>query len=174
MARYGQVTATDLSDEVLARASQRWPEVEFRAGDFAQLDFGEATFDVIVTLEVLSHVLDQKAFIRKLARHLRPGGRLMLATQNRDVLERYNRIPPPAPGQLRHWVRRDELLALLKPEFVSEALFTVSPKATVGIMRWVNSAKLNLPVRAIAGNSVERLKERLGFGWTLMSLSRKA
>lgn len=174
LSRYGCVTGTDLSDEVLGRAAERWPQVTFRAGDFMALDFGKATFDVIVSLEVLSHVFDQKAFIGKLATHLRPGGFLMLATQNRHVLEKYNAIPPPAPGQLRRWVYQHELAELLVPEFESKQLFTVSPIARVGFMRLVNSWKLNAPIRAIFGNRVERLKERLGFGWTLMSLSRKS
>lgn len=137
------------------------------------LDFGRSTFDVIVTLEVLSHVFDQKAFVRKLATHLQPGGYLMLATQNRHVLEKYNAIPPPAPGQLRHWLYQHELAELLEPEFALQELFTVSPVARVGVMRIVNSWKLNAPIRALFGNRVERFKERMGFGWTLMALSRK-
>lgn len=173
LVRYGNVTATDLSDEVLSRAAKRSPHVSFTAGDFMALDFGMETFDVVVSLEVLSHVFDQKAFIRKLAAHLRSGGHLMLATQNRRVLEKYNAIPPPAPGQLRRWVYQDELAALLQPEFEAAEMFTVSPIAQRGIMRFVNSRKVNAPVRAIFGNRIERLKERLGFGWTLMSLSRK-
>src|SRR5690606_17852896 len=113
--RYGAVTATDLSDEVLSRAALRWPQARFIAVDFMALDLGESRFDVIVTLEVLSHVRDQKGFIRKLASHLRPGGHLMLATQNRLVLENYNAVPPPAPGKLRRWVDKHELVDLLAP-----------------------------------------------------------
>jgi 2-polyprenyl-3-methyl-5-hydroxy-6-metoxy-1,4-benzoquinol methylase len=109
---YGQVTATDLSDEVLARASERWPEVRFIPGDFMALDFGERCFDVVVTFEVLSHVADQAASVSKVHRLLRPGGLRLLATQSRPALER-NRIPPPRPGQLRRWVDRDELSAVL-------------------------------------------------------------
>jgi 2-polyprenyl-3-methyl-5-hydroxy-6-metoxy-1,4-benzoquinol methylase len=104
LTRFGRVTGTDLSDDALARAQQRAPEVRFVAGDFMELDFGTDCFDVVVTLEVLSHVADQRAFIRKLARHLRPGSHLMLATQNRFILQYLNRRPPPAPGQLRRWV----------------------------------------------------------------------
>lgn len=172
LARYGQVTATDLSDEVLARAAKRWPEVRFVPGNFMELDFDKRAYDVIVTLEVLSHVFDQKAFIRKLSSHLRPGGYLMMATQNRHVLEKYNAVPPPEPGQLRRWVYKEELAELLKPEFEVDEQFTVSPIARVGYMRLVNSWKLNAPIRFVFGNRVERLKERLGLGWTLMSLSR--
>lgn len=173
LASLGKVTATDLADEVLGRSAQRWKGIDFVAGDFMKLDFGAATFDVIVTLEVLSHVFDQQAFVRKLAHHLRPGGHLMLATQNRHVLEKYNSVPLPAPGQLRRWVYRHELEELLKPALESLELFTVSPVARRGVMRLVNSWKLNAPIRAVFGDGVERLKERMGFGWTLMSLSRK-
>lgn len=173
LARFGRVTAIDLSDEVLARARRRVPEVDFIPGDFMALDLGGRRFDVIVTLEVLSHVADQRAFIARLAAHTRPGGRLMLATQNRPILQRFNRVPPPAPGQLRRWVDRHELTELLEPEFEVEQLFSVTPKANRGLMRLVNSTKLNWPVRAVLGDRIERLKESMGLGWTLMALARR-
>jgi 2-polyprenyl-3-methyl-5-hydroxy-6-metoxy-1,4-benzoquinol methylase len=173
LAEYGKVTATDLSDEVLARAKKRCPEVNYVAGDFMTLDFDREVFDVVVTLEVLSHVADQNAFVRKLNSHLRPGGMLMMATQNRFVLQHFNSIPPPAPGQLRKWFDRHELRQLLRPHFDVREIFSVSPRANRGFMRAVNSWKLNYPVRAIFGNRVERLKEVLGLGWTLMALAQK-
>jgi ubiquinone/menaquinone biosynthesis C-methylase UbiE len=37
--QFGRVTATDLSDEVLARARARVPDVRFIAGDFMELGF---------------------------------------------------------------------------------------------------------------------------------------
>lgn len=173
MAEYGKVTGTDLSDKVLARAGKRFPEVRYVAGDFMSLDFGNGTFDVVVTVEVLSHVADQAAFVRKMNSHLRPGGSLMLATQNRFVLQHFNSIPPPAPGQLRKWFDRHELRKLLQPHFDVREIFSVFPKANRGFMRAVNSTKLNYPVRAIFGDRVERLKEAMGLGWTLMALARK-
>lgn len=170
---FGSVTGTDLSHEVLNRAQTRLPDVRFIAGDFMTLDFGAASFDVISTLEVLSHVADQPAFVAKLAYHLRPGGYLMMATQNRPVLERYNRIPPPGPGQLRHWVDKEELRQLLEPEFEILELFTMTPKANKGLLRIVNSRKFNKPIRALVGRRLDRLKEAVGLGWTLMALARK-
>jgi 2-polyprenyl-3-methyl-5-hydroxy-6-metoxy-1,4-benzoquinol methylase len=170
---FGRVTATDLSDDVLDRARQRIPEAAFVAGDFMALDFGSAAFDVVSTLEVLSHVADQPAFIAKLARHLRPGGHLMLATQNRPVLERYNRIPPPGPGQLRRWVDKHELRRLLAREFEVLELFSITPKANRGMMRIINSRTFNRPIRALVGARFDRLKEAAGLGWTLMALARK-
>jgi SAM-dependent methyltransferase len=173
LTNYDHVTGTDLSDKVLARAQQRWPQVVYVAGDFTKLDLGRDIFDVIVTLEVLSHVADQMAFVTKLAGHLRPSGYLMLATQNRYVLERFNRIPPPHPGQLRRSVDRRELYELLAPSFTVEKIFSVSPLANRGIMRLVNSYKLNKVIQALVGNGIEKMKEDFGLGWTLMALARK-
>ena len=173
LGRFGRVTGTDLSDEVLERARTRTPQASFLAGDFMDLDLGRERHDVVVTLEVLSHIADQQAFAARLARMLRPGGLLMLATQNRPVLQRYNNIAAPQPGQLRNWVDRAELERLLAPHFHVERLFSVTPRASRGLMRLVNSRTLNRPIRAIAGDRFDRLKERLGLGWTLMALARK-
>lgn len=173
LSAFGSVTGTDLSDEVLERARQRTPAARFLAGDFMTLDLEAGGYDVVVTLEVLSHMANQRRFIKKIADLLRPGGTLMMATQNRTVLERYNRIDPPQPGQLRRWVDRDELAELLGDAFDIVEIGSVTPRANKGIMRYVNSRKLNAPVRAVFGDRVERLKERLGLGWTLMALARK-
>ena len=103
LTKFGSVTGTDLSDQVLERASLRQPQVNFVPGDFMELEFPEGAFDVVVSLEVLSHVEDQPTFVKKLSSLLRPGGRLMMATQNKPALQK-NDVPPPAPGQLRKWV----------------------------------------------------------------------
>lgn len=170
---YGRLTATDLSDDVLLKAQQRFPAVTFIAGDFMAMDVRQELFDVVVSLEVLSHIANQPAFIAKLARHLKPGGLLMLATQNRYVLQRFNRLPPPAQGQLRHWVDRRELEQLLAPEFEILELFSVTPQANKGVMKLLNSERLNRVIRVFLGRGFDRLKERLGLGWTLMALGRK-
>ncbi len=171
--RFGHVTATDLANEVISRAAARHPHVRFIAGDFMTLQLPTASFDVVTTLEVLSHVADRPAFIRKLARLLRPNGILILATQNRFVLDR-TEILSPNPGQIRHWVHRGELLQLLKAHFSVERLFSVSPAGHGGILRLVNSPKLNRALGLVLGERrITTLKESAGLGWTLMALARK-
>jgi 2-polyprenyl-3-methyl-5-hydroxy-6-metoxy-1,4-benzoquinol methylase len=169
LTRFARVTAIDLADRVLARAKHRTPEVTFVPGDFMNLEIGTNAFDVAVTLEVLSHVADQSGFIA----HLRSGGYLMMATQNRFVLERFNRIPPPAPGQLRRWLDRRELQDLLEEQFDVLELFSVAPRANHGIMKLINSRQLNRPIRALVGDRIDRLKEAMGLGWSLMALARR-
>jgi hypothetical protein len=159
------------------------------------LDFRTDAFDAVVTLEVLSHIADQKAFKGKIASHLRPGGQLIMATQNRFVLQYLNRRPPPEPGQLRRWVDRRELRYLLEPEFDVLELFSVTPRIALATMVRLRRFKERIR-RAPAGvadsveiatgraadqvgfaTSARRLVferlERMGLGWTLMALARK-
>lgn len=173
--QFGAVTATDLSADVLARMRTRIPHVEFIAGDFMQLPFEPSSFDVAVSLEVLAHVADQPAFVAKIYSLLRPGGWLMLATQNRPVLERHNMnsIQPAAPGQLRRWTDKPELRALIEPQFEIVEMFTKTPRASQGPLRFINARPVRKVMRAIVGERFERFKERLGLGWTIMCLARK-
>ena len=170
---FGHVTATDLSEGVLREAAARVPDVKFVAGDFMELDLGTGQYDVIVSLEVLSHVADHPAFMAKLATLLRPGGMLMLATQNRPVLERHNNVPPPAPEQLRNWVDRDELMALLMPHFEIRQLRSISATANKGFYRLILGRKAKRAMRALFGRSLENAMARAGLGWTLIALARK-
>lgn len=154
-------------------ANQRIPDVRFIAGDFMALDIEPASFDVAVTLEVLSHVSDHPAFVEKLNRVLRPGGLLMLATQNRPVLERFNDVAGTQPGQLRRWFDKHELKALLNPQFDLMRLETITPVANKGPMRLLAGRKAKKLIRAAVGRSVERVLAGAGLGWTLMALARK-
>ncbi|MBS0384447.1 MAG: methyltransferase domain-containing protein [Proteobacteria bacterium] len=177
LTRYGRVVGTDLSDEVLARAAERLPEAEFIAGDFLTLDLGEEQFDVVVTLETLTHVPDQAGFVRRCSRLLKPGGLLMMATQNKTALQR-NRLAPPERGQYRRWVDRDELVELMREDFEIEELFSITPKFNRGPLKILNSERLHRPIRAIGlgglVDSITRMQERAWLGWTLMALARKS
>jgi len=76
LVRFGKVAGTDMTPSVLERARSRAPEVSFVCGDFFEIDFPDTAFDVVVSLEVLSHVADQPAFMDRLASLLKPGGLL--------------------------------------------------------------------------------------------------
>ncbi len=171
LSRFGRITGTDLADEVIARAAERDPEIRYFAGDFMDLDLGTGNFDVVVTLEVLSHVADQPAFCRKLASLLRPGGTLIVANQNRWVLERNDGIMPLGEGQIRKWTTRAELRALLSPHVEVTHLTTLTPKGHRGALRVFNSEKLGRLVAPCVGGhaKLRLLRERAGLGWTVIA-----
>jgi 2-polyprenyl-3-methyl-5-hydroxy-6-metoxy-1,4-benzoquinol methylase len=169
---FGKVTATDLSDEVLSRAAQRVPDVAFIPGDFLELELPDESYDVVVTLEVLAHVGDQEAFVAKLARLLRPGGTLILATQNRPAMERYNRVKPVECGQLRRWVDRKELHALLSRHLTVRDIVPITPYSNRGVTRLVAGSAARRVMRMSPGRFLERALAP-EFGRTLMALAQK-
>ncbi len=173
--RFGTVLGIDLADEVIERASQRVPGARFEVCNLANAAVESGPFDVVVSLEVLSHVADQRRFVGQLANELRPGGLLMLATQNRPVLERCSSIGGPVPGQIRRWVDAAQLQRLLAPHFVIEELISVHPVADEGIYRFVNSRKLNRLIGVFVGATrlADFKERRLLLGHTLVVRARR-
>lgn len=168
MLPYGRVTGVDFAAEVVERARLRVAAARFYAGDLFTVPL-EREYDAIVSLEVLAHVADQPALIRRFASLLRPGGTLVLATQNRPVLERWSEVGAPIPGTIRRWVDARELRALLEPAFDVTDLFSIHPVGDRGLLRIVNAPKVNAVAAAFLGGArVEALKERAMLGHTLM------
>lgn len=173
MRPFGRVTGTDLADAVIDRARERVPDVRFVAGDFLELDLPAESADVVVGLEVIAHVPDQRAFVEAVRRVLRPGGHVMLATQNPTVLKR-RAVDPQGVGQHRHWAGRRELRRLLDPAFSVRELRSVYPDGHRGVLRLVNSTKVNRLVSSVVPQArLDAAKERVGLGHTLMVHARK-
>ncbi|HEU4620869.1 MAG TPA: class I SAM-dependent methyltransferase [Burkholderiaceae bacterium] len=172
--RYGDVTGTDIVDSALQQAKLHIPNVRFLCGDFVHIDFVPSSFDVIVSLEVVAHVADQITFIDRIVELLKPGGHLLLSTQNRPVLERWSEVGPPANGQLRSWLNARELRMLLMPRFDDVHITSLVPVGDRGILRLVNSHKLNTLLGYVVPNHViERAKESVMLGHTLFATAQK-
>ncbi len=174
LTEFGPVLGIDLSNEVLERSRRRYPQVSFTDGDFMQVEPPPASADVVVALEVLSHVRDQPAFMARIARLLGDDGVLMLATQNRYVHERIEDVKARGPGQVRQWVDAAQLRRLLEPHFEVSRMTSLHPMGHAGLLRWINSWKLESLLRAVGLAGVWKARrERWLLGHTLMVLARK-
>jgi 2-polyprenyl-3-methyl-5-hydroxy-6-metoxy-1,4-benzoquinol methylase len=175
LAEYGDVVGTDLADASISEARQRYPHIRFECEDFSHTKLANGEFDIVVSLETLSHVVDQPAFINRIRDVLKPGGYLILTTQNRLVFERRSGVNPPASGQLRRWVSPRELRQLIRRDFVIRRFTTLLPEGQLGFLRLVNSTRLNrLLGRVFSQKVLERTKERLGFGQTIAVLAQRS
>jgi 2-polyprenyl-3-methyl-5-hydroxy-6-metoxy-1,4-benzoquinol methylase len=155
--------------DILDRARQRLPAVEFFDGDFMQVDLPAGSADVVTGMAVLSHVQDQAGFLARVARLLRPGGHLMLATQNPLALSRWDGVPPQDGRQIRRWVGATALRRMLSMHFEVRQLTSIVPVGHRGILKLVNSHKLNRLAGVLVGDDrVLALKERWLLGHTLM------
>ncbi|MBA3433615.1 MAG: class I SAM-dependent methyltransferase [Actinobacteria bacterium] len=78
------VVALDQSERMVELTRARG--VDARVGDVQQLPFASGSFDVVVAAWMLYHVPDLELALGELSRVLRPGGRLVAATNAADHL----------------------------------------------------------------------------------------
>jgi SAM-dependent methyltransferase len=80
------VAAVDLSRDgvLLAARAHFHPLVHYAIMDCLHLGFSDASFDLVVSFEVVEHVRDPEAYVREMARVLKPDGCYIGSTPNRE------------------------------------------------------------------------------------------
>lgn len=95
--RAGRLTGLDISERILATAREALEaeglEADLRQGNLEALPFPDADFDVVLCTQVIEHLLAPERGVTELARVLRPGGRLVLTTDNSRTLSRVLNAP---------------------------------------------------------------------------------
>ena len=104
-----RVIATDLSSEMISVAkgkarNQSITNVDFRVGDSYALPFPDESFDVVLLFNSLHIVKEPAALLREAHRLLRPGGRLVSATDC---------YAEPVPFRVRLLLHAQKLLHLV-------------------------------------------------------------
>jgi len=120
--RGAQVVGVDAAAKSIAaarlHASDGRLEIDYRVGEPDTALRDAERFDVLLLLEVVEHVENLEAFVREAARHLKPGGLLLVSTINRTPrsflsaivgAEYIVRILPRGTHRWAQFVRPDEL-----------------------------------------------------------------
>jgi len=81
------VTGVDVERSVIEAAVRSYAEsgAEFRLMTSEKIPFDVASFDCVTAFHVIEHVEDPIQFVRELARVLKPDGRAMVTTPNREL-----------------------------------------------------------------------------------------
>jgi SAM-dependent methyltransferase len=79
-----RIAGIDIAERILETARARVPRADLRRANLESLPFEDGAFDLLLSTQVIEHVLDAPAAAGELARVLRPGGRLVISTDNAD------------------------------------------------------------------------------------------
>ncbi|MCV7279779.1 class I SAM-dependent methyltransferase [Mycolicibacterium flavescens] len=113
-----RVIGLDYDESAVAHVRARYPRVEMRHGNLAELPLDDGEVDVVVNFQVIEHLWDQAHFVRECLRVLRPGGTLLMSTPNRITFSP-GRDTPINPFHTR------ELNAAELTELLTDAGFAV-------------------------------------------------
>nr|WP_090281446.1 class I SAM-dependent methyltransferase [Mycolicibacterium komanii]CRL77853.1 methyltransferase family protein [Mycolicibacterium komanii] len=78
-----RVIGLDYDQTTVEHVRARYPRVDMRHGNLAELPLADGAVDVVVNFQVIEHLWDQGQFVRECLRVLRPGGCLLMSTPNR-------------------------------------------------------------------------------------------
>lgn len=76
------VTAFDLSFNAVAHARQQVSQHNYLQADGMNLPFADGSFDLVLTSEVIEHILEPAKMMREIYRVLSPGGKVVVTTPN--------------------------------------------------------------------------------------------
>jgi ubiquinone/menaquinone biosynthesis C-methylase UbiE len=99
--RPAHLVGSDISERILQTAAAALARedvvVEFVRANLERLPFPDSSFDRVLSVQVIEHLLDPEAGIRELARVLKPEGKLVLSTDNsRNQVSRLLNLPRTA------------------------------------------------------------------------------
>lgn len=154
--------AGDFSAEILAIAQCHYAgRVKLLKFDAQELPFADASKDVVILFEALYYVPDAVQFVKECRRVLRAGGKVLIATANKDLAD-FN----PSPFSHRYYGAGD-LAQLFDSNGFDSELFGYLPVGSVSwrqkLLRPVKklAVALNLVPKTMAGKT---LLKRLVFG----------
>jgi SAM-dependent methyltransferase len=83
-----RVSGLDASAALLDVARGRLPDADLRVGDIEELQYDDATFDVVTAYNSIQYASDPKTAVAELARVARPGGRVAIEVGGDQVEQR--------------------------------------------------------------------------------------
>jgi SAM-dependent methyltransferase len=131
-----------VNELVLTQIRQRRSNIEnVILGDMTKCTLPSASFDGVISIEVIEHIPDDETFVAQLARVLKPGGWVYLTTPNGDG------IPNTNPDHVRHY-KREQLTNLLSRHF-DEVRVTYGIATSKNRLRGLQALDPRRPLRSL-------------------------
>lgn len=78
-------SAIDKISNAIEALRHQYPAGKFVSGNLPPLPYADASFDSVVSFQVIEHIRNDKFFLEEIMRVLRPGGVAMITTPNRPM-----------------------------------------------------------------------------------------
>lgn len=146
LSAFGSVTGFDISEKAVENAKRSFPNINFvcidAAGNLSDEDRGK--YDVVVSSEVIEHLIDQKSYLKNIESLLKKDGKYIITTPNGNwfnVFYQGERLKWKQP--IENWLKPSELSELasqvglkeIKREtFNSEWIFDNRPEIKFGFL----------------------------------------
>jgi len=149
LSAFGPTVGVDLSSEAVNLARQRFPRATFICADAIKWEPAPSEFDVVISQEVIEHIVDKAAYLRVARQALRSGGYLIITTPNLRVLNSLPKNERETVWEIQPIelpVDRRQLNGLLQRAGF-DVIYRSSAVAGVGkfgVQRVLNSTKVSL------------------------------
>jgi SAM-dependent methyltransferase len=89
---FRRLTGSDITTTALAEMRSRNPDITVIAADAESLPFGNHSFDVVISSDVIEHLPRVNSHLSEVHRILSPGGQYLFKTPNRHLAQAYYRL----------------------------------------------------------------------------------
>jgi SAM-dependent methyltransferase len=176
LGQFGPTTAVDLSEFAVKTTAQSFPWIRFFQGDvFEWSKTQESDFDVVVSQEVIEHVVDQAGYLEIAARLLKDRGWLILTTPNARTVRALPNPQAWSNQPIENIQTVGAMRRLVSRRFQVVEISTIVPNlGDKGIYRLINSEKIGrlLDLMRIR-NGYRQALLRAGFGLHTVVVARK-
>ncbi len=132
--------AIDKIESAIADLRQRFPTGNFITGNLPPLPYPDASFDSILSFQVIEHIEDDTLFLKEIHRVLRSGGVALITTPNRPLSLSRN------PWHIREYTA-DELTRLAKTIFAGVEMKGITGNEKVMAYHGKNRESVNRLMR---------------------------
>lgn len=168
-----KLTGADIADQMLeyarSTAAAMKLDIDYQHADAEQLPFADASFDAVVSTFGVMFVGKPEAAAAELARVVKKGGRVVLATWKHDgnlfqmfgVMKQFMPAPPqPPPPSPFAWGKRERLVELLGEKFELEFEEGTNPfRYASGEQAWNLWSNHYGPAKTLAANLDDAKRE---------------
>lgn len=86
----GEIYAIDPSDDIIAKAQHRYPDINFQPASAYELPYDDNFFDLVYAIDVIEHLKTPEKMLAEVKRVLKPDGIVIFQTPNYPIKRFYD------------------------------------------------------------------------------------